>query len=125
MSCQVFYSANTAFHCLRSMLSALRYQQPDLILLHTNCVPDGSYWKTFQRAAGNTLMIIRRSPPQEIFGNTFHVSFFMKIDSIMRMSEMLLVYSFTAPALAPYRELDLHFFFGQALGLVAWHQKKA
>jgi len=59
---------------LCSMLSALRYQQPNLILLHTNCIPNGRYWKIFQKAAGDTLMIIRRSPPQEIFGEKFTVS---------------------------------------------------
>ena len=51
-----------------AMLSALKYQNPALILLHTDCPPKGVYWDLFKGAAGSKLKIVKKSPPQEIFG---------------------------------------------------------
>jgi len=56
-----------------TMLSALKHQSPDLILLHTDCEPTGWYWELFKTAAGNMLKIVRKTPPKSIFGNPIKV----------------------------------------------------
>ena len=56
-----------------AMLSALRYQNPALILVHTDCPPNGIYWDLFKGAAGSKLKVVRKSPPVEIFGKKVEV----------------------------------------------------
>ena len=56
-----------------AMLSALKYQNPALILVHTNCPPKGVYWDLFKGAAGSKLKIVKKSPPEEIFGKKVKV----------------------------------------------------
>ena len=51
------------------MLSSLRYQNPELILVHGDCEPEGKYWELFKQAAGNKLKLIKKTPPDKIFGN--------------------------------------------------------
>lgn len=51
------------------MLSSLRFQNPEFILLHGDCEPDGKYWELFKQAAGNKLKLIKKTPPDKIFGN--------------------------------------------------------
>ena len=52
-----------------TMLSALKHQKPELILLHTDCEPTGWYWRLFRTAAGKKLRIVRKTAPTSIFGN--------------------------------------------------------
>ena len=52
------------------ILSALRYQNPDFILVHGDCEPEGEYWKWLRREAGGKLKFIRKSPPETIFGSS-------------------------------------------------------
>ena len=52
-----------------SMLSSLKFQKPEFILVHGDCEPEGEYWELFKRAAGNKLKLIKKTPPEEIFGN--------------------------------------------------------
>ena len=51
-----------------TMLAALKHQKPDLIVLHTDCEPTGWYWHLFKSAAGETLKIVKKTPPKSIFG---------------------------------------------------------
>ena len=51
-----------------SMLSALKHQNPDFILIHGNCQPEGDYWDLFKSAAGEKLKLVKKSPATEIFG---------------------------------------------------------
>ncbi|XP_076823693.1 uncharacterized protein LOC143469765 isoform X2 [Clavelina lepadiformis] len=55
-------------HHYISMLSALRYQKPSLILFHTNCVPNGTYWAAFVEEAAEKLKIVKRTPPMSVWG---------------------------------------------------------
>ena len=51
------------------MLSSLRYQKPEFILVHGDCEPKGKYWELFKQAAGNKLKMIKKTPPDKVFGN--------------------------------------------------------
>ncbi|CAK8675119.1 unnamed protein product [Clavelina lepadiformis] len=55
-------------HHYISMLSALRYQKPSLILFHTDCVPNGTYWAAFVEEAAEKLKIVKRTPPMSVWG---------------------------------------------------------
>ena len=50
------------------MLSAFRYQKPKLILFHTDCEPEGEYWNALKHVLGDTLKIVKRSPPEKVWG---------------------------------------------------------
>ena len=50
------------------VLSTLRYQNPDFILVHGDCEPAGEYWNLLRQAANDKLKFIKRSPPATIFG---------------------------------------------------------
>ena len=56
----------TDYMCL---LAALRYQQPDFILVHGDCEPKGQYWRWLKEEAGGKLKFVKKTPPGEIFGN--------------------------------------------------------
>lgn len=55
-------------HHYLSLLSALQIQEPDYIFFHTDCPPTGPLWNDFQQAADEKLKVIKRSPPQHIWG---------------------------------------------------------
>jgi len=44
-----------------------------LILFHTNCEPNGIYWKELKKIAGKKLILVKKSPPKKIWGNTVEV----------------------------------------------------
>ena len=75
-----------------SMLSALRYQNPNLILIHTDCTPSGVYWDLFREAAGEKLKIVRKSPPVEIFGKKIelveHQADVSRLEILLRVGGM-------------------------------------
>ena len=50
------------------MLSALRKQQPDLMLVHGDFELVGVYWGRLKEEAGGKLKFVRKSPPKTIFG---------------------------------------------------------
>ena len=50
------------------VLSALRKQNPDFILVHGDCEPRSEYWNMLRREAGEKLKFIKKSPPESIFG---------------------------------------------------------
>jgi len=56
------------------LTGALRYQKPRMILFHCNCEPTGDYWEAFKEIAGKTLKIVRRTPPEKIWGINIKVS---------------------------------------------------
>ena len=60
---------------LFSMLGAFRYQKPKVILFHTDCEPKGEYWKALKQILGDTLKIVKRSPPKKVWGIKIAVSF--------------------------------------------------
>lgn len=49
-------------------MGALRYQRPRVILFHTDCEPHGDYWEALRRIAGEKLKVVKRSPPEKIWG---------------------------------------------------------
>ncbi|XP_076802206.1 uncharacterized protein LOC143446456 isoform X1 [Clavelina lepadiformis] len=51
-----------------TLLGAFRYQNPKLILFHTDCEPESEYWVVFKKIAGATLRLVKRSPPLTIWG---------------------------------------------------------
>lgn len=51
------------------MLSALRKQQPDLILVHGDVEPEGKLWEWLKDEAGSKLKFVKKYPPTTIFGN--------------------------------------------------------
>ena len=51
------------------ILSALRYQNPDFILVHGDCEPEGEYWIWLRKEAGEKLKFVKKSPPETIFGS--------------------------------------------------------
>ena len=51
------------------MLSALKFQKPDYILVHGDCEPKGTYWQLFKQAAGDKLKLVKKTPPEKIFGS--------------------------------------------------------
>ena len=50
------------------MLSALRKQNPGLILVHGDFEPVGVYWGWLKEEAAEKLKFVRKSPPETIFG---------------------------------------------------------
>ena len=50
------------------VLSALRYQKPQYVLVHGNCEPEGEYWTMLKRAAGEKLKFVKKFPPEKVFG---------------------------------------------------------
>ena len=50
------------------ILSALRHQKPDYILFHGDSEPSGVYWDWLKDEAGKKLKLIKKSPPDSIFG---------------------------------------------------------
>ena len=55
------------------MLSALKNQNPDFILIHGDCEPEGKYWELFKSAAGEKLKLVKKSPVTQIFGKKISV----------------------------------------------------
>ena len=51
-----------------SILFKISIENPDLIILHTNCPPETSLWKKFEELAGDILKILPRTPPDSIWG---------------------------------------------------------
>jgi len=51
-----------------SLIGALRYQDPSIILFHTDCEPSGPYWNAFKAIAGKRLKIVKRTAPAEVWG---------------------------------------------------------
>ena len=49
------------------ILSALRYQKPDYVLIHGDSEPSGTYWEWLKAEAGDKLKLIKKSPPEFIF----------------------------------------------------------
>ncbi|XP_002122051.2 uncharacterized protein LOC100184557 [Ciona intestinalis] len=56
-------------HNYISIFSAYEYQEPDLILFHTNCEPNGTYWEALKQTIDSKLKIVKRSPPTTIWGH--------------------------------------------------------
>lgn len=50
------------------MLSALKIQNPDLILVHGDVEPVGVLWKWLKGEAGNKLKFVTKHPPNIVFG---------------------------------------------------------
>jgi len=63
------------------LMGALRYQKPRLILFHCDCEPTGEYWDAFKTIAAKSLRIVRRTPPETIWGLKIGVIFIMHISS--------------------------------------------
>lgn len=55
-------------HHFLSFTSALKIQQPDYILFHTDCPPGGALWNDFTQHAGDKLKIVKRSSPEHVWG---------------------------------------------------------
>ena len=55
------------------MLSALKMQNPEFILIHGDCEPKGKYWDLFKAAAGKKLKLVKKSPVTQIFGKKISV----------------------------------------------------
>nr|CAB3262880.1 uncharacterized protein LOC100184557 [Phallusia mammillata] len=55
-------------HHYISLLSAWKFQSPELILFHTTCEPKGYYWDSFKSFVGDTLKIVQRTPPLQVWG---------------------------------------------------------
>lgn len=51
------------------MVSALRKQDPDLILVHGDVEPKGQLWEWFKEEAGSKLKFVKKHPPTTIFGH--------------------------------------------------------
>jgi len=49
-------------------IGALRYQNPALILFHTDCEPTGPYWEAFKAIAGKRLLVVKRTAPTKVWG---------------------------------------------------------
>ena len=56
------------------LMGALRYQQPRLILFHTNCEPDSEYWFIIKKIAASKMRVVQRSPPEFFWGKSIKVS---------------------------------------------------
>jgi len=54
-------------------MGALRYQQPRLILFHTNCEPDSEYWLIIKKIAASKMRVVQRSPPEFLWGKPVKV----------------------------------------------------
>uniref|UniRef100_H2Y704 Alpha-1,4-N-acetylglucosaminyltransferase n=1 Tax=Ciona savignyi TaxID=51511 RepID=H2Y704_CIOSA len=57
-------------HNYMSILSVYEYHIPDLIIFHTNCEPNGTYWEALKTTIDSRMKIVKRSPPTSIWGHT-------------------------------------------------------
>ena len=76
------------------MLSVLRYQHPDFILVHGDCEPKGQYWTWLKEEAGDKLKFVKKSPPEEIFGKKIidveHKSDVARLDILLQVGGIYL-----------------------------------
>ncbi|KAK7486324.1 hypothetical protein BaRGS_00022494 [Batillaria attramentaria] len=68
----MFGGKQISFYTFLGILSAVRFVQPCLLLLHMDRVPTGLFWDTLLRMVPN-IVHVQRSPPKVIFGRKVKV----------------------------------------------------
>jgi len=58
---------------LSRLIGAYRYQRPEVIVFHTDCEPYGDYWEAIRAITGKRMIVVKRSPPERVWGNEIEV----------------------------------------------------